>query len=100
MWKQKLCRRNSFLRFENVFSFLSCFFLVDLAVQQAHHGIFFNHGQTCCAGSRTFVEAKVYDEFVERSKQLANKKVLGNPFDVNTEQGPQASFPFFWSFIF
>uniref|UniRef100_F1L2L3 aldehyde dehydrogenase (NAD(+)) n=1 Tax=Ascaris suum TaxID=6253 RepID=F1L2L3_ASCSU len=59
------------------------------AVKQAHHGLFFNQGQTCCAGSRTFVEAKIYDEFVERSKELAKKKVVGDPFDLNTEQGPQ-----------
>ena len=62
---------------------------MDLAVQQAHLGLFFNHGQTCCAGSRTFVEAKIYDEFVERSKALAQSKVVGDPFDLKTEQGPQ-----------
>uniref|UniRef100_A0A0N5AM80 Aldedh domain-containing protein n=1 Tax=Syphacia muris TaxID=451379 RepID=A0A0N5AM80_9BILA len=62
---------------------------LDLAVKQAHFGIFFNQGQTCCAGSRTFVEAKIYDEFVQRSKELAEKRVVGNPFDLRTEQGPQ-----------
>ncbi|KAK0412747.1 hypothetical protein QR680_006381 [Steinernema hermaphroditum] len=62
---------------------------IELAVQQAHNGIFFNHGQCCCAGSRTFVEAKIYDEFIERSKDLAQKKVVGDPFDLKTEQGPQ-----------
>lgn len=39
-----------------------------LAVEQAAFGLFFNQGQCCCAGSRTFVESKIYDEFVERSK--------------------------------
>ena len=33
----------------------------------AHFGLFFNQGQCCCAGSRLFVEEKVYDEFVEKS---------------------------------
>ncbi|VDD85658.1 unnamed protein product [Enterobius vermicularis] len=61
----------------------------DLLFLQAHLGLFFNHGQTCCAGSRTFVEAKIYDEFVERSKALAQSKVVGDPFDLKTEQGPQ-----------
>ncbi|KAK5971923.1 Mitochondrial aldehyde dehydrogenase 2, partial [Trichostrongylus colubriformis] len=62
---------------------------LDMAVNQAHHGLFFNQGQCCCAGSRVFVEGKIYDEFVARSKQLAEKKRLGDPFDLKTEQGPQ-----------
>ncbi|EPB79047.1 aldehyde dehydrogenase family protein [Ancylostoma ceylanicum] len=32
---------------------------VDFAAEQAHHGLFFNQGQCCCAGSRVFVEGKV-----------------------------------------
>ncbi|VDM38120.1 unnamed protein product [Toxocara canis] len=62
---------------------------IEEAVEQACHGIFFNHGQTCCAGSRTFVEAKIYDEFVERSKALAERRIVGDPFDLKTDQGPQ-----------
>ncbi|KHJ87601.1 aldehyde dehydrogenase family protein [Oesophagostomum dentatum] len=62
---------------------------IDFAVQQAHHGLFFNQGQCCCAGSRVFVEGKVYDEFVAKSKELAEKRVLGDPFDLKTDQGPQ-----------
>ncbi|WKX92881.1 hypothetical protein Q1695_010705 [Nippostrongylus brasiliensis] len=62
---------------------------LDEAVRQANHGLFFNQGQCCCAGSRVFVEGKIYDEFVERSKVLAEKRVLGDPFDLKTEQGPQ-----------
>ncbi|EFP01288.1 CRE-ALH-1 protein [Caenorhabditis remanei] len=62
---------------------------LDEAVQQANHGLFFNQGQCCCAGSRTFVEGKVYDEFVARSKALAEKAVIGDPFDLKTTQGPQ-----------
>ncbi|CAB3405628.1 unnamed protein product [Caenorhabditis bovis] len=59
------------------------------ATHQATHGIFFNQGQCCCAGSRTFVEGKVYDEFVARSKELAEKTVIGDPFNLSTTQGPQ-----------
>ena len=43
----------------------------------------------CCAGSRTFVHEKVYDEFVKRSVELAKNRQVGNPFDETTEQGPQ-----------
>ncbi|CAD6197241.1 unnamed protein product [Caenorhabditis auriculariae] len=62
---------------------------LDTAIKQANHGLFFNQGQCCCAGSRTFVEGKVYDEFVARSKDLAEQSVLGDPFDCKTTQGPQ-----------
>ena len=70
-----------------------CFFLyyiVNYAVQVAYRGIFTNAGQNCTAGSRTFVHAKIYDEFVARSVELAKKRVVGDPFDPRTEQGPQA----------
>lgn len=40
-------------------------------------------------GSRTFIEDKIYDEFVERSAERAKKRTVGNPFDFNIEQGPQ-----------
>ncbi|XP_053691531.1 aldehyde dehydrogenase, mitochondrial-like [Sabethes cyaneus] len=62
---------------------------VKHAVETSHFGLFFNMGQCCCAGSRTFIEDKLYDEFVERSVERANKRVVGDPFDVMTEHGPQ-----------
>jgi aldehyde dehydrogenase (NAD+) len=62
---------------------------LDEAVEGAHFGLFFNHGQCCCAGSRVFVEEKVYDRFVEKSGARARKRTVGDPFDPQTEQGPQ-----------
>lgn len=62
---------------------------VECAVEQSHFALFFNQGQCCCAGSRTYVQADVYDEFVERSAERAKKRVVGDPFDLKTEQGPQ-----------
>jgi aldehyde dehydrogenase (NAD+) len=59
------------------------------AVEGCHFALFFNQGQCCCAGSRLFVEAKCYDEFVERSIARAKKRKVGDPFDPDTEQGPQ-----------
>lgn len=41
---------------------------VDHAVELAHFALFFNQGQCCCAGSRTFVHERIYDEFVEKAK--------------------------------
>lgn len=46
-------------------------------------------GQCCCAGSRTFVHERVYDEFVEKAKARALKRVVGDPFKSGVEQGPQ-----------
>jgi len=62
---------------------------MDQAIEGAHFALFFNQGQCCCAGSRLFVEAKAYDEFVEKSVARAKKRTVGDPFDPNTEQGPQ-----------
>ncbi len=62
---------------------------LDAAVQGAHFGLFFNQGQCCCAGSRVFVEDKIHDEFVERLVALNASRRVGDPFDMNTEQGPQ-----------
>ena len=46
-------------------------------------------GQCCTAGSRTFVEASIYDKFVEAATERAKKRSVGNPFDPKYEQGPQ-----------
>nr|XP_012419633.1 PREDICTED: aldehyde dehydrogenase family 1 member A3 isoform X3 [Odobenus rosmarus divergens] len=62
---------------------------LDLAVECAHQGVFFNQGQCCTAASRVFVEEQIYAEFVRRSVEYAKKRPIGDPFDVRTEQGPQ-----------
>ncbi|CAG9815838.1 unnamed protein product [Phaedon cochleariae] len=62
---------------------------IETAVEHSHQAVFFNQGQVCCAGTRTFVEDKIYDEFVERSVERAKKRTVGNPFDPKVEQGPQ-----------
>src|SRR5579864_9103597 len=62
---------------------------LDQAIEGAHFALFFNQGQCCCAGSRLFVEAKAYDEFVEKSASRARKRKVGDPFGKDVEQGPQ-----------
>ncbi|XP_064804036.1 aldehyde dehydrogenase, mitochondrial-like [Oncorhynchus masou masou] len=59
------------------------------AVEQSHFALFFNQGQCCCAGSRTYVQDTIYDEFMERSVERAKSRVVGDPFNMKTEQGPQ-----------
>ncbi|KAL0004169.1 hypothetical protein SO802_011730 [Lithocarpus litseifolius] len=62
---------------------------IDKAVELAHFALFFNQGQCCAAGSRTFVHESIYDEFVEKAKQRALKRSVGDPFKEGIEQGPQ-----------
>lgn len=57
----------------------------------AHQGVFFNQGQCCTAASRVFVEEQIYPEFVKRSVEFAKKRLVGDPFDARTEQGPQVT---------
>lgn len=62
---------------------------LDHAVAMSSFGLFFNHGQCCCAGSRIFVQENIYNEFVEKSAAAAKKIRVGDPFDTKTDQGPQ-----------
>ncbi|XP_057417961.1 benzaldehyde dehydrogenase, mitochondrial-like [Lotus japonicus] len=62
---------------------------IDQAVELAHFALFFNQGQCCCAGSRTFVHERIYDEFVHKAKARAAKRAVGDPFKGGIEQGPQ-----------
>ena len=62
---------------------------LDAAVQGAHFALYFNQGQCCCAGSRLFVEQKVYDEVVDRIADKNRSTKIGDPFDPETQQGPQ-----------
>lgn len=64
---------------------------IDSAVNGAMAGIFFNQGEVCCAGSRLFVEEEIHDEFVERFSLLAGQRKVGDPFNLETEQGAQVS---------
>jgi len=62
---------------------------LDAAALGSHFGLYFNQGQCCCAGSRLFVQEKIYDQFVDKLVGLNQKRKMGNPFDPETEQGPQ-----------
>lgn len=75
--------------------------LADVALT-AHHAMFWNSGQCCSAGSRTYVAVsprlddllcfttvfflkdELFDEFVRLSVDLAKAKVLGDPFNSST----------------
>jgi aldehyde dehydrogenase (NAD+) len=62
---------------------------LDAAVEGAHFGLYFNQGQCCCAGSRLYVEERVHDELIDRMKEKNQDRKVGDPFDPETQQGPQ-----------
>jgi aldehyde dehydrogenase (NAD+) len=64
---------------------------IDEAVSWACFGIFFNHGQACCAGSRVFVQEGIYEEFMKKYLAKVQSLTLGDPFHEDTFQGPQIS---------
>lgn len=62
---------------------------LDAAVAGAHFALYFNQGQCCVAGSRLYVEDAIHDEFVSRLAAMNNDYRVGDPFDPETQQGPQ-----------
>ncbi len=64
---------------------------LDLAAPGAGMGVFINSGQVCSAGTRLFVERKIYDEFVERVAEFGRTLRVGLPLDPNTQLGPLVS---------
>ena len=51
-------------------------------------GIFGASGQSCIAGSRLYIQNSIYDNFLEKIINKANKIKLGSPMDTNTQMGP------------
>lgn len=69
--------------------------LEDVDPQQAAigaaMGIFFNQGQVCTAGSRVYVQRKIFDEVVHGMAQVAEGMKIGSGFDPSTQLGPVVS---------
>jgi aldehyde dehydrogenase (NAD+) len=64
---------------------------LDAAVPGAAMAVFANSGQICSAGTRLFVESKIYDEFVSRVADYGKSLKVGNGLDPNTQVGPLVS---------
>ena len=61
---------------------------VDAAVAGAMASKYRNSGQTCVCTNRLYVQAGVYDEFVEKLARAASSLKVGNGLEAGTEQGP------------
>lgn len=55
---------------------------MEQAVSWAAFGLFYNHGQCCCAGSRVYVQAGIYDKFIEAFQAKVATINTGNPFEA------------------
>jgi acyl-CoA reductase-like NAD-dependent aldehyde dehydrogenase len=64
---------------------------VGKAVIAAAYGIFANAGQACNAGSRLFVQRKVYDEVLDGMAKRAKAIKVGAGLDKGVEMGPLVS---------
>ena len=61
------------------------------AVSGAFFGIFFNQGQVCSAGSRLFVQEKVYDQTLDELLKTVAETRIGPGIDPVTQMGPLVS---------
>ena len=69
---------------------ITCIYIsVEYAVKESHTALFMNMGQVCTAGSRTFVQDEIYDEFVKRAVELAKQRPIGSPWEPSNDSGPQ-----------
>jgi len=66
---------------------------MDLAVRNALHARFVNCGQVCTCNERTYVQRRVYDQFMERYVAMAGNLRLGNPLRTDIDIGPKVNQP-------
>jgi aldehyde dehydrogenase (NAD+) len=64
---------------------------LETAVPGAGMAVFANSGQICSAGTRLFVERRVYDEFVNRVAAFGTGLRVGDGLDPDTQIGPLVS---------
>jgi len=60
------------------------------AVENIVDGVYFNSGQCCCGIERVYVQADIYDKFVDGFVALTKQYVLDDPLDQKTTLGPMA----------
>ncbi len=64
---------------------------IEATIPGAASAIFFNQGQCCCAGSRLFVDKKIFDKVVDGVAQAASKIRVREGFDPDSDMGPLVS---------
>jgi len=64
---------------------------VEASIPGVASAIFFNQGQCCCAGSRLFIEKRIFDKVVTGVAEDAKKIKVGPGMDLATQMGPLVS---------
>jgi phenylacetaldehyde dehydrogenase len=64
---------------------------LETAISGAANAIFFNHGQCCCAGSRLYVQKKIFDEVLAGVTEHAKKIKVREGFNPESDMGPLVS---------
>lgn len=64
---------------------------IEKAAASSPMSVFANTGQDCCARSRMFVEASVYDQFVDLFMKATKEIKVGDPSKDETQVGPLVS---------
>ncbi len=60
---------------------------LDAAIDSTLFGVFSLNGERCTAGSRILVQKGIYEEFITRYAERAQRIKVGNPHDPSTEVG-------------
>ena len=64
---------------------------LDIAVEGSLNAWLFNHGQCCVAGTRLYVEDRIFDDFTQAVAEAASKVKIGPGLDPTTQLGPLIS---------
>lgn len=64
---------------------------LEHAIPGAANAIFFNAGQVCVAGSRLYVQRKIFDQVIAGVAAQAKSIKLGHGLDPSTQMGPLVS---------
>ncbi|MEC1715741.1 aldehyde dehydrogenase [Schinkia azotoformans] len=60
---------------------------IDEVVDGTIRSSFTNQGEVCVSGSRIYVERPIFDEFVEKFAAKTRALKVGDPFDMDNDQG-------------
>jgi len=64
---------------------------LDAAIERSFYGLFTHKAEKCSAPTRLLVQRPVYDRVVEELAKYADGYKCGDPFDPESDQGPQVS---------
>jgi len=60
---------------------------MDDAIDGSLFGVFFNQGETCCAGTRLLVQDSIADRFLQRLTERSQKLRVGDTLEDSTDIG-------------